>query len=47
MFKHTHSNGNPGFAGWGEVEVQASAEDVKVCNQGFHCWWFMLWGFLF
>lgn len=37
--EHTYVNGNLGelgTAGWGGVEVQASAEDVQVCNQGFH-----------
>ena len=39
LCEHTHVNGNLGelgTAGWGGVEVQASAEDVQVCNQGFH-----------
>lgn len=39
LCEHTPVNGNLGeldTAGWGGVEVQASAEDVQVCNQGFH-----------
>lgn len=36
LCEHTHLNGELGTAGWGGVEVQAVAEDVQVCNQGFH-----------
>lgn len=39
LCEHTHVNGNVeelGTAGWEGVEVQASAEDVQVCSQGFH-----------
>lgn len=39
LCEHTHGNGNLGeldTASWGGVEAQASAEDVQVCNQGFH-----------
>lgn len=39
LCEHTQVNGNRGelgTAGWGGVEVQASAEDVQVCNQAFH-----------
>lgn len=49
LCENTHVHGNPGelaTAGWGSVEVQASAGDVQVCNQGFHCW-LTLWVFLF